>query len=384
MTDYQQKQTRESGCPLIAVIVPVYNGGDYLHECVDSILGQTFRNFELWLVDDGSTDGSGAVCDQTASADARAHVVHKQNEGLMATWMRGVRESRAPYLCFVDCDDWISRDMLEKMAAQLDGAPGNAGEAKAQETGHCAQTEEGQELREIICGNYVIEREGNPQTADRKKVRSEEKYNAAAPGIYTGEKLEKEIRQKLLGNEERTLIFSRCMKLISRALIEENMHYCDPAVRMGEDVNIMVPAILDAERVVVMDRTDCDYHYRFVDSSMVHKYDPGMYDNMIRLRKILYHVMEDKNVPAGRVMADREFLFLLFFVMKNEIRRAGVPVQTIVDRIREICRKEDTPCMIRDYPGKITVPVNRILVFMMRKPTSFRIRMARLLFNIRG
>lgn len=358
------------------MIVPVYNGGSWLKQCIDSILGQTFRDLECWLIDDGSTDGSGAVCDAAAAKDSRVHVIHKQNEGLMATWMRGVRESNAPYLSFVDCDDWIEPDMLEKMAAALEPEPFN-------------REREERSPAQVICGNYIIERE-KPGAAGTQQGKSgtaetqqEFKKSAAAPGVYTGERLQREIKDRLLGNEERTLILSRCMKLTSRKLIEDNLHYCDPAVKMGEDVSIMVPALLDADRVVVLDDA-YDYHYRFVGGSMVHRYDSGMYDNMVRLRQILYHVVDDKNVPDGRMMADREFLFLLFYVMKNEIRRNGVPFSQIEARVQEICRAENTPALIRNYPGKITDPANRILSFMMRKPAGARIRIVKKIFDLKG
>ena len=81
--------------PQISVIVPVYNGEQYLHECIDSILNQSFTDFELILVDDGSKDGSGQICDDYAKKDYRVQVIHKQNEGINATRRRGVQELKA-------------------------------------------------------------------------------------------------------------------------------------------------------------------------------------------------------------------------------------------------------------------------------------------------
>lgn len=87
--------------PQISVIVPVYNGERYLHECIESILNQSFTDFELILVDDGSLDKSGQICDEYAKKDQRIRVIHKNNEGINATRRRGVQESKGGWICFV-------------------------------------------------------------------------------------------------------------------------------------------------------------------------------------------------------------------------------------------------------------------------------------------
>lgn len=107
--------------PKISVIVPVYNAGKYLPICVDSILAQTFKDFELLLIDDGSTDGSGNVCDEYAKKDERVRVVHKANEGINATRRRGVHEAKGEWGAFSDDDDTMTADALESLYALHDG-----------------------------------------------------------------------------------------------------------------------------------------------------------------------------------------------------------------------------------------------------------------------
>ena len=99
----------------ISVIVPVYNVEKYLNKCVESILRQTFRDFELILVDDGSPDHSGEMCDAWAAKDPRVRVIHKPNGGLSDARNRGLELSSGKYLCFVDSDDYIAEDMLESL-----------------------------------------------------------------------------------------------------------------------------------------------------------------------------------------------------------------------------------------------------------------------------
>lgn len=107
--------------PKISVVVPVYNGEKYLGECIDSILRQTFRDFELILLDDGSPDNSGAICDNYAEKDSRIRVIHKVNEGINRTRQRGAKEARAEWVTFSDDDDTMEPDALEKLYALREG-----------------------------------------------------------------------------------------------------------------------------------------------------------------------------------------------------------------------------------------------------------------------
>ena len=93
--------------PIISVIVPVYNAERYLARCIDSILSQTFTDFELLLIDDGSPDGSGKICDEYAKKDLRVHVYHKENGGVSSARNLGLDRAKGEWVVFVDADDWI-------------------------------------------------------------------------------------------------------------------------------------------------------------------------------------------------------------------------------------------------------------------------------------
>ena len=96
--------------PTVSIIVPVYNAEKTIGRCIDSILGQQYTDFELLLVDDGSKDGSGAICDSYALADSRVQVIHKENTGVSDTRNIGISRARGAYLQFLDSDDWITPD----------------------------------------------------------------------------------------------------------------------------------------------------------------------------------------------------------------------------------------------------------------------------------
>lgn len=99
--------------PLISVIIPVYNVERYLRKCLDSVISQSYTNLEIILVDDGSTDGSGAICDNYGTLDSRIVVIHQQNMGLSGARNAGLDCARGQWIAFIDSDDYIDKDMYK-------------------------------------------------------------------------------------------------------------------------------------------------------------------------------------------------------------------------------------------------------------------------------
>ncbi|WP_303690572.1 glycosyltransferase family 2 protein [Megamonas hypermegale] len=134
--------------PIISIIVPVYNVEKYLKRCIESILNQTFKNFELLLLDDGSTDSSGSICDKYAKKDNRIIVKHKKNQGVSATRNLGIDIAKGEYITFVDSDDWIENDYLEKMYLKI-----NEMNVPLLITGHI------EERNGIVKNTFILDRE---------------------------------------------------------------------------------------------------------------------------------------------------------------------------------------------------------------------------------
>lgn len=107
-----------SKAPKISVIVPVYKAEKYLHKCVDSLLAQTFTDFEILLIDDGSPDKSGEICDEYALKDNRIRVFHKENGGVSSARQCGLDNARGEYVIHADPDDWVEANMLEELYAK--------------------------------------------------------------------------------------------------------------------------------------------------------------------------------------------------------------------------------------------------------------------------
>ena len=105
--------------PEVSVIIPVYKVEKYIHKCIDSVLNQTFRDIQVILVDDGSPDNCGHICDEYSKADKRVSVVHKENGGLSDARNAGMKYAEGNYILFVDSDDYIEHDMIEYMYSRI-------------------------------------------------------------------------------------------------------------------------------------------------------------------------------------------------------------------------------------------------------------------------
>ena len=107
---------------LISVIIPVYNVAEYLPQCLMTVCGQTYKNLEIILIDDGSTDGSGRICDEWGQKDPRIRIIHKENGGVSSARNEGLKIAEGELIGFVDADDWIEPEMYEKLLKGTAGA----------------------------------------------------------------------------------------------------------------------------------------------------------------------------------------------------------------------------------------------------------------------
>lgn len=331
--------------PLISVIVPVYNKEAYLRECVDSILGQTYKRIEVILVDDESTDGSGAVCDEYAQKQERVRAIHQKNAGPTAACVAGMEQALGDYYMFVDSDDYLEPEMLWEMVERLAGQHG-----------------------EVVCCNHVVE----------KQRKTENVKCGVEPGIYEEDRLRQQIKARLIGQEKKVIPLSRCMKLCEKSLFEGNEGYYDYSLRFGDDTNLMYPVMLASSRVVIM-KDAFYYHYRYVEGSLVHSYDEGLFESVKRLMEAVARAAEDKNAPDREKAVAREYCYMLLYVMKNELRGSGKDYRR---RIQTIFGEEKIRQLVLNTPLPVTERANQLLYVGMQYPGGVLLRVLRLVFKL--
>ena len=250
--------------PKLSVIVPVYNTEKYLRECLDSILAQTFTDFELILVNDGSTDKSGAICDEYAKTDQRVSVIHLKKAGVTAARKYGVGISSGEYITFVDSDDRIDRDMYHIMLKQ--------GSADI-----------------LIC--------------DMVYLSSYHKYEIPSrvdDGYYAKQKLNVRFYANMLFDYTYggpAISPSFCNKLIRSEILRNVINDVDDSIAYGEDALCTYACMLDAESIQIID--SALYHYCANPSSICNTYDDKMFPKMILLGTELDRFLTKRNFNAA-------------------------------------------------------------------------------------
>lgn len=228
--------------PFLSIIIPVYNAEDYLEQCLDSILAQTFTDFEVLLIDDGATDTSPAICERYAAKDARFRLFHKENGGHVVARQYIFPYARGTYVTFIDNDDWIDPSMYEKMC----GA--------AKDTG----------ADMVCCGHFAATPEKNIENAE-----------FCAPGFYDKQALETQIYPHMLYHGSffhfgiSPMIWN---KLFRRTLLEKHFFQVPPSTKLGEDALPAYSCLLDANSVYFF--KECFYYYRSNPASITHHTDP--------------------------------------------------------------------------------------------------------------
>lgn len=210
---------------LLSVIVPVYNVEPYLKKCLESILSQTYRNMQIILVDDGSTDHSAEICDEYARKDNRILVIHKENEGPVCARKTGLKVAEADFVGWVDSDDWIEPHYFEEMM-------------EAQQESN-ADIVASNHFHDIHTSSSVIKNSFPVGFYDLGQLENSLLYN--------GRFFEYGIRPSL------------CSKLCRRDLLEGVYRDMDESIVAGEDAAAVYSYILECEKICVTDI--CRYHY---------------------------------------------------------------------------------------------------------------------------
>lgn len=264
---------------MISVIVPVYNTKEYLGKCIQSVLDQSFHDFEVLLIDDGSTDGSSIICDDYAKSDSKIRVIHQVNKGLVQTRKTGIEKADGEYVAFVDSDDWISADYLERL--------------------YCALTESSSDI--AIC-NFTAD---YPNGGLSKK-------NKIKPGMYD---VNLELWQQIFpgnGPFEFGIYPVYWNKLFRRDVLYEFVMKVPSYVNMGEDVAGVFPAIYRSKRVVLID--DSLYHYRQIPTSMTKSFDVNYFSKLHTLIDFL------ENEYGKNIFSEIQISNYSYYMLSHGIR----------------------------------------------------------------
>ncbi len=250
---------------MISLIVPVYNVKPYLDEFLESVLCQTFEDYEVIFVDDGSTDGSGEILDLYKDRCEKFRVIHKTNGGVISAWKKGISESKGDYIAFADPDDILLPEMLET------------------------------QYHLIIENNADIVITGIKRLEDGKlKIANADQWQLS-DGLYSGDDL-KYLKDNLFGNSKNPctiFYFWKPNKLFKKSILLRNLDYSKNGISFGEDVCISASAIYDCQRLYYS-HTPL-YVYRIRDSSLTTvEFNVAHIEDAYSLVKAVRHMVSDK------------------------------------------------------------------------------------------
>ena len=253
--------------PKISVIIPVYTTENYLRRCIDSVLSQTYKDFELLLIDDGSKDSSGAICDEYAAQDARVRVFHKENGGASSARNVGLDNARGEWVTFVDSDDYIEENFLNSFDGSLDAG--------------------------LVVGNMGICEDGKLPIDIGAHI---------VPGKY------RPIQSVLKGNLTKLAFQSPCGKMFRGSLIK-NLRF-DESMVIGEDHYFILKYVYIAKSIRILDignDSECLSHYiYFPPSNMCKKYQISVQSSVYHLLRLeeAYQVLGVKDIQFEKFVTE--------------------------------------------------------------------------------
>lgn len=290
---------------LFSIIVPAYNSATFIKKCIESVLGQTYSNFELILVDDGSKDETLMICNTYTECDSRVKVIHKENGGHTSARNEGLKNSTGEYVLFLDSDDWIATDVLEICEA---------------------------DITRKNCPDIIVYQIYNTLTKDCFT-------NKIPDGYYKrGGDLDK-IVNSLLMDESGSSVFVKGLigKVFKKSIIMENQLSIPHEVRIAEDAAAFVSAVIDSEAISV--NSHARYFYFVREGSVSHSSDK---DAFIRLPYLLaYYKRKLQNSNYNISMQFERYIISQLYTAVLLVIRSGEKLNVINAELDMICRDHD-------------------------------------------
>ena len=292
---------------MITVIIPVYNVEKYIRQCIDSVLRQTYTELEVILVDDGSTDCSGIICDEYACKDARIKVMHKENGGLSSARNVALDIATGEYIAFVDSDDYLALDTFEKCYAKLTQTDADV----------------------CMFSHYTVD--GEVHTAHKLPFDKD---------VYCDDEVKNNVFPKFFGKAGNDLEVEGfvCRQIFKKGTIG-NLRFRSEREYFAEDVVFDIKVYSKVSRFCVINEPL--YYYRYVSTSLSNKYRNKLFD---KLNNLLVFMSEKAKGQPGDLynrVLERAFTFAKFTCLN--IKKANM-----------LSRKEKL-CLIKEITENIYV-----------------------------
>ena len=249
----------------ISVVVPIYNVEPYLRKCLDSIVNQTYKNLEIILIDDGSPDKCGSICDEYAKMDSRIIVIHKENAGLCAARNDGIQKAEGEWIAFVDSDDWLETDYYERIVASLSN-----------------------KNVDVFCLNKVI-----MEYKSNTKIKTT--FDKQSFFYSSHAEMEQLMIKVLLPGDKKTSTLGGCWEKIYRtSFLKDKYLFFDTSCMAWEDLWFNFQVFDKANKVA--GHALAGYHYRMVENSITKGFNPQKIEIGYDFLTKLHSYLEDRKI----------------------------------------------------------------------------------------
>lgn len=324
---------------LVSVVVPVYKVQEYLDRCVESLVGQTYPHLEILLIDDGSPDACPAMCDAWAARDPRIRVIHKENQGLGMARNTGIDHATGTYICFVDSDDYLAADAVEK----------------------CLRVSFRENAQVVFFGFHSVDQQGNVLQTLVPRCRKH---------VFTGAEVEEELLPDWIGAdpvraENRDLWVSACGMLCALGVIRQNgWRFASERRIISEDSYSMLGLFRYIHRAAVLE--EALYFYRQNPVSLTKGYRQDRY---LRVREYYLACLElcRRCGYSARVQRRCEVPFLSFTIGALQHEAAWREGEPVLKRIRKILQDPVLRQVLRQHRQERTTAARKILFWAMER-----------------
>jgi len=319
----------------ITVVVPVYNVEKYLRCCIESLLNQSKKAYEIILVDDGSIDSSGIICDEYTNREDNIRVIHKKNEGLGLTRNCGIREAQGDFITFVDADDFCDIDYLEKFE------------------------------------KIVLKNKCDTCKTSYKRVDINGKYlygHDVCEGEFIGDEIRNELIPRFIGSSPKikdSITMSSCDTLYSLKIIRDyQVEFPSEREWISEDLIFNIEYYSHAEKVNVSNYQG--YNYRVTEGSLTQKYNPERFQRYIDLYNKEKEMLMNLDIYSiSKYRLDRQF-FVYTRVCFEQIRKSSLSKKEKSQEIQRICQNGFLQNIIKHYPIQELGIKQKVFLYLIR------------------
>lgn len=297
----------------LSIIVPVYNGEKYLKKCINNILMQTYQDFELIIINDGSTDDTKVICDSLVDIDNRVKFIHKKNEGVSIARNTGLEIAKGRYIGFVDCDDSIDKDMYQSMIKNL----------------------EIQDVDCVMCSFMSMFDDRNEENlfeeADKKITDNESKKDLILKMVAA-------IKED--GSHNQIIMGSACRCLFKKEILDKNNLKFDKDLKYSEDLLFVLEYLELCKSIYITNDIFYFYNRKSEAGSTTQKYILGLEDNINKVNKRILEILNIENIKDTKIWALREITYIYTIAVNIALQKEKSFTQKITELKQMVKRRK--------------------------------------------